>query len=223
MSYPGHTLFWGEGESDIYNQYILNSVDKATKKWKVVVVVGGGGSQSLHYKIILYKQICQKIRGILALAIDSIVYMCTFSKEINGDESSHCPEDFQHDLLYRLLCPEIFLYQRVNVFPLNGLSFSLRFVVVNPLASSSVKIILAKTCFSTHITYSSVNFIWFALLSHQKFDDRPLLGIRPNKKIPKLFFLRYRKGVAFCRQYIVGLVGTGRMNTHETEKRHDIW
>ena len=32
----------------------------------------------------------------------------------------------------------------------------------------------AKTCFSIHIKQSSVNFTWFALLSHQKFDDRPL-------------------------------------------------
>ena len=33
---------------------------------------------------------------------------------------------------------------------------------------------LPKTYFSIHITHFSVNFIWLAVLSHQKFVDRPL-------------------------------------------------
>ena len=28
-------------------------------------------------------------------------------------------------------------------------------------------------CFSIHITHSSVNFMWFSLLSYTKFNDRP--------------------------------------------------
>ena len=31
---------------------------------------------------------------------------------------------------------------------------------------------MTKTCLSVHITYSLEHFPWFALLSHQKFDDR---------------------------------------------------
>ena len=37
-----------------------------------------------------------------------------------------------------------------------------------------VNISLTKIFFSVYIIYSSVNFLWFALLSHQKFDNRSL-------------------------------------------------
>ena len=36
---------------------------------------------------------------------------------------------------------------------------------------------MTKTCFLMHMTHYSVNFIWFALLSHQKFDDRLLFDL----------------------------------------------
>ena len=42
-----------------------------------------------------------------------IVYSGTFFKEINTDGSFHVPKDNQHDLLYSMLCPELFVYQRV--------------------------------------------------------------------------------------------------------------
>ena len=40
--------------------------------------------------------------------------------------------------------------------------------------SPFLNIFLDKTCFSIHISHSSVNFTLFVLLSHPKFDDRPL-------------------------------------------------
>ena len=55
------------------------------------------------------------------LAIGNIVYICTFFKEINRNESFHIQENNQHDLLYCSLRPESFLYQRACVFLLNGL------------------------------------------------------------------------------------------------------
>ena len=74
----------------------------------------------------------------------------------------------QKNVLYWLLCLEFFLYQKVDVFPLHGLFFQLRLIVSNPCLT----IFWTLTCFSIHITHSSVNFTWFALLNHQKFDDR---------------------------------------------------
>ena len=40
--------------------------------------------------------------------------------------------------------------------------------------NSFVNIFLTKTCFSVHITYSCVNFTWFALVSQQNFNSRPV-------------------------------------------------
>ena len=37
-----------------------------------------------------------------------------------------------------------------------------------------LKLFLTERCFFMYITNSSVNFAWFALFSHQEFDDRPL-------------------------------------------------
>ena len=39
---------------------------------------------------------------------------------------------------------------------------------------------LTKTCLFMNITHSSVNFIWFALFSHQNFDKRPLFKSRAS-------------------------------------------
>ena len=41
-----------------------------------------------------------------------------------------------------------------------------------PMFSPFVNFILTKTCISIHITYYSVNFKCFSLLSHKKFDNR---------------------------------------------------
>ena len=59
----------------------------------------------------------------MELAIGSTIYSCTFFKEICADESFHIPEHYQHDLLYLTATPRTFLYQRVSVFLLHGLSF----------------------------------------------------------------------------------------------------
>ena len=37
-----------------------------------------------------------------------------------------------HPLLYLPLCPDFFLYRRVNMFPLHGRPFRLKLVVANP-------------------------------------------------------------------------------------------
>ena len=46
-----------------------------------------------------------------------------------------------------------------------------------------------KTCFSIHITLSSVNFTWFALLSRQNFDDRLLFYLSSFWMASKQIFL----------------------------------
>ena len=42
--------------------------------------------------------------------------------------------------------------------------------------SRFVRIFWTKTCFSIYIPHSFVYFIWFAFLSHQEVDDRPLFN-----------------------------------------------
>ena len=37
-----------------------------------------------------------------------------------------------------------------------------------------LNIFLTKPCYPLHITYSSVNFLWFAGVNYPKFYDRPL-------------------------------------------------
>ena len=87
------------------------------------------------------------------LAIGSTIYSYTFFKEINGNNSFHVPEDCQNDL-YWPLKPELFLYWSVSMFTLHSLSSQLRLVVANPhLTHFSQK---NKTCFSVHITHSSI-------------------------------------------------------------------
>ena len=118
-------------------------------------------------------RVIQKIRWILtkALALGSIVYSCIF--EINNDGSFYVSEDCQHDLIYWLLYPELFLYWRVSVLPLHQLSFRHFAHSGKPMFSPFVKIFLTKICFFVKITHCSENFIWVTL-SHQEFDDRPL-------------------------------------------------
>ena len=100
-------------------------------------------------------------------------YSFTFFKEINSSGSFLISEDCQNDLLYWLLHLELFLYWRVSMFPLHRLFLTQASggkLIFNPL----IRKFLTKTCFFIHISYSSVNFTWVALLNHQKFPDRPL-------------------------------------------------
>ena len=53
-------------------------------------------------------------------------------------------------------------------------SESMCFHSMNCLFNSSLLWKTLETCFSVHVTHSSVNFIWFTFLSHQKFHDIPL-------------------------------------------------
>ena len=110
----------------------------------------------------------------------STVYRCTIFKEINIDASSHVPEHWQGDLLYKLLCSELFLYRRVSVFRLHGLSFLHRLEEENPCLA------YLRTCFSFSFSFYENMlfrayriFFWkkftlFLLPSHNKSDDRHL-------------------------------------------------
>ena len=103
------------------------------------------------------------------------VYSCTFFKKSNSDGSSHVP-DFQQKFIYWPLRPKPFLYGIFRVF------FSLWTIFSTPVQPrktfGSLKKIFDQTCFSVLIKHSSVNFIWFELLSQQKLDDKPLLKPR---------------------------------------------
>ena len=111
------------------------------------------------------------------LAIGSIPYSYPLFKDFNSDESFHVPNHCQHDLLYRQLSRELFLYQRVSMFPFQILSLQNQVCNSKPLLSPFINIFFNKTCFSVYIILSSVNFIWFAFLSHEKFQDRPLFKL----------------------------------------------
>ena len=103
--------------------------------------------------------------------MESIVFSCSFCKEINSDESFLVTEDSQNDNYWSLF-QELFLYRKVSVLSLQGMSFWLMFIAVNRF--SPFLDILTKTCFSLHITHFSANIIWFALINYQRFDGRSL-------------------------------------------------
>ena len=68
-------------------------------------------------------------------------------------------------------CAQNFFFTGESVFPFPKLS---QVCNSKPLFSLFVNIFMTKTCFSVHITNSSINFTWFAFLSQQKINDRPL-------------------------------------------------
>ena len=102
-----------------------------------------------------------------------MTFLVHFYKEITPDGFFHVPKDFQYDLLYWLLLLELFLYLRICV-SVTWTVFLTQACSGKSMFSPLVNIFLNKTCFFIHITHSSVNFTWFILLSHQKFDDRTL-------------------------------------------------
>ena len=94
------------------------------------------------------------------LEIGGTIYCCNFFNKTNCHaQNFNVPENCQYGILYWLLSPELFLYWRVSVFLLHGLSCN-----GNPMFSPSVNIFLTKTCSSVHIRHSFLNFTWFALL-----------------------------------------------------------
>ena len=97
------------------------------------------------------------------LAIGRTIYSCTFFKEIK--------KDFQYDFLYWLLHLKLFLYLKVCFYSIHCLFNSDFYWQTHVLLIC--KHFLIKTTFSVHIQ-SSINFTWFTLVSHPKFDDRYL-------------------------------------------------
>ena len=100
-------------------------------------------------------------------AIRTIIYSCIFFKKILSDRRlSACPP-LLTDASGTLSLPKI----PWSVFSTHAYSNK-------PMFSSFVNIFFTKTSFSEHITHLSVNFTWFAFVSHQKFDDWPLFKPR---------------------------------------------
>ena len=95
----------------------------------------------------------------------STVRSCNFFKEINSNGFFDVSEHSQYDLLYLQLSRELFLYRRQSVFPFQELSFGLRLGVANPCLFH-LQTFLTKIYFSVPITYSSINFTWFARLKN---------------------------------------------------------
>ena len=112
------------------------------------------------------------------LEIGGTIYCCFFFKKINSDEYCH---DCQHHFHYYLLYLELFLYLRVSVFLLHMTVFLTQCPRGKSMYCPFVNNYLTKTWFLIDITNSFKNFIWFALLSHQKSDNRPLFK-------PEVFF-----------------------------------
>ena len=100
------------------------------------------------------------------LAVGNYFYRCIYFREVNYDGSFQLLEFCHYYLLYWLLCPELFFYQRVSVFQFNGLTSQFRLIVAKPYLAHLFTV-FHKTRFSIHITHRSVNFTWFALLSHK--------------------------------------------------------
>ena len=77
-----------------------------------------------------------------------------------------------------------------------------------PTFSPFVNFFFIKTCFSVHFKQCSVNFTWFEVLCHQKFDDRPIKAYMNSHK--KYFwrlswFLRCNNSKQ-CRAEIHGII-----------------
>ena len=106
------------------------------------------------------------------MAIGSTVYSQTSFKKIKWWVLSCHRSLIAWSSLVNL---ELFLYQRISVFPHYGLSFLTQACSSRPMFSTFVKILGAKIWIFVLTTHSSVNFIWFALLIKKKFDNRPLL------------------------------------------------
>ena len=87
------------------------------------------------------------------------------------------PKVCQHDLLYLAATSTFSL-------PDSQCAFTPWTFCLTPAHSGKqmfspfANIIQTKSCFFVYISHFSVNFIWFALLTHQKFDDNSLQAWR---------------------------------------------
>ena len=76
------------------------------------------------------------------------------------------------------------------------LHFKCKPIFTPPAKIFSFLFFFTKTCFFVYITHSSLNFTWFSLFSHQKFDQRPLFkpgalfDMPPFRIASKQIFLR---------------------------------
>ena len=110
------------------------------------------------------------------LTIEGSVYNFPVFKEINSDGSFLITVNYQHDLLYSLLHPELFLYRNVSVtlwtvlLTLIGSQYQTHMLLIR-------KYSLTKIYFFVHIIHSSVNLTRFSFFSSQKFDYRPLFQL----------------------------------------------
>ena len=102
------------------------------------------------------------------MVIGNTVYSLSFFKKTINLSSFHVPEHSQNDLLYWPLNLEIFLYWIFRWLSFQELSFRIKLEVTTPILA------YFKTFLTVHITHSTLDFIWFALLNHQRFNDWPL-------------------------------------------------
>ena len=116
------------------------------------------------------------------MATGNILYSCTFFREISSNGSFHISEDYIVPL-YWLLHPEL-LFTRESVY-CHCMDFLNQACSGKPIYKDFFFFFLPNTWFSVYITQSSVNFTWFALLNHQKFDDGPLFNASMKMKVLK--------------------------------------
>ena len=104
-----------------------------------------------------------------ALFIGCIVYSYTFSR-ISILMSPIKSQKTLNMNLFLTTAPRTFSLPDSQCISTQSTVFSIQTLCGKPIFSPLVNIF----GFSVHITHSCVNFIWFALLSHQAFNDRPL-------------------------------------------------
>ena len=134
-------------------------------------------------------------------AIGSAVYSYTLSIEINRNGSFHIPKHCQHDLHYWLLCPELFLYQTVSMFPLRGLSF-----LVKPICKD-LFLLKHASPHKLHIVYTFqlLKISWLTCLSweHSNWFTTILNSFKRNNFVRIKWFLLWTNSKQY-RVYIHG-------------------
>ena len=112
------------------------------------------------------------------LAIRGTFYRRTFLMKINSDGPFHIPENWP--LL--TMASRTFSLSESHCVSTLWAVFLIQAGCRKPVFSPFINFFFffffffTITCFSVHISHSE-NFKWFALFSHQKFDDRPLSNL----------------------------------------------
>ena len=124
------------------------------------------------------------------LAIGNTIYSCTFFKEINSDGSFHVPEDFQHDLLYWLLNPELFCFTLLESLCVSTQNFLL---LENQCVSTLWTIISTQACSDKPMFGSFVNIFWQKHINHTFFFKFSMACTsQPPKKIDEILLFKPR-------------------------------